>query len=773
MRRIFALLLVVLSVNFLILPASSALADRASGIDVSHYQGTITASQWTQVFSNGKTFAWSKADESNINADNDSTFVNNMINGRAAGLYMGAYHFARPEDNSDATIEAAHFLSVVQPNGPSGANNFLGAGYFRPMLDIETDAAAGATYLSNWINTFCNYIVAHGGGPRVEPLVYMNSNYASNYVNSSVTGLDLDVASYGTNPSNPPVPTGNPSTGVWPTWAYWQYGSKGVVPGISGNVDMDVANGDINFVKQFVIGGNGERFDVNGTVANSGVVNNGTYSWESAGFSTTADGTDPAPWADGNFLRLAAGTDAGTSNYTITANSNHTFAGMMLQTGGGGTVTISGLGILSIASGDQGMYVSTSTQTLKINSSLGGTGRLVWQGSGGAAAGGSLYLLGGNTYTGGTLLNSNAGLNFNSSHSFGTGLITWGTAQQLLADDLASAPITLSNAMATRAASQLIYVGPAAAPVTFSGGWALASGSSELTIGNATHTSTKMTISGNISGSGGALVKDGVGTLVLSGANSYNGGTTLNAGTLLVNNTTGTGTGTGSVTVSAGTFLGGTGTIQGAVTNSGTVGPGATVGTLHLGSTYSQDSGARLEIDLASSASHDGLVVTGAASLAGTLAVSLVSGFVPQEGNLFEVLTASGFGGSTFASISLPTLSGSMAWKVNYGPTALTLSVLLPGDFNGDGTVDTSDYVVWLKNLGQPAGTLSNDTTGVAIGDSQYNLWRTNFGGTSGSGSGSGSSLAQTAVPEPCAMTLGVIGGAVVTLRRGRRRRVL
>ena len=128
--------------------------------------------------------------------------------------------------------------------------------------------------------------------------------------------------------------------------------------------------------------------------------------------------------------------------------------------------------------------------------------------------------MGGNTYTGGTLLNSSAGLNFNNSHSFGTGLITWGGAQQVLADDLATAPITLPNAMATRAASQLIYVGPAVAPVTFSGGWTLASGSSQLTIGDATHTSTKMTISGSISGSGGALVKDGVGTLVLSGSNT-------------------------------------------------------------------------------------------------------------------------------------------------------------------------------------------------------------------------------------------------------------
>src|SRR5207248_1201842 len=113
--------------------------------------------------------------------------------------------------------------------------------------------------------------------------------------------------------------------------------------------------------------------------------------------------------------------------------------------------------------------------------------------------------------------------------------ITLGTTQQVLADDVATAPVTLANPVTTNA-SQLIYVGPAAAPVTFTGAWTLASDSSEMTIGNASHTSSKMIISGAIGGSGGALLKDGVGTLVLSGANTYTGGTTISAGTLQLGN---------------------------------------------------------------------------------------------------------------------------------------------------------------------------------------------------------------------------------------------
>ncbi len=81
------------------------------------------------------------------------------------------------------------------------------------------------------------------------------------------------------------------------------------------------------------------------------------------------------------------------------------------------------------------------------------------------------------------------------------------------------------------------------------------------------------------------VVKDGVGTWVLTGANEYTAGTTINAGTLLVNNTTGSGTGAGAVVVDGGT-LGGTGTIDGNVTveAAGSIAPGVNgVGTLTIG----------------------------------------------------------------------------------------------------------------------------------------------------------------------------------------------
>ena len=98
-------------------------------------------------------------------------------------------------------------------------------------------------------------------------------------------------------------------------------------------------------------------------------------------------------------------------------------------------------------------------------------------------------------------------------------------------------------------------------------------GSKTLTIGA---TNLDSTFGGVIqdgpTGSNARLVKEGTGTLTLTGANTYSGGTTINAGILLANNTTGSTTGSGAVQVNAGT-LGGSGSIAGAAivgTNTGT-----------------------------------------------------------------------------------------------------------------------------------------------------------------------------------------------------------
>lgn len=92
-------------------------------------------------------------------------------------------------------------------------------------------------------------------------------------------------------------------------------------------------------------------------------------------------------------------------------------------------------------------------------------------------------------------------------------------------------------------------------------------GAQNLTIGSnnlSTPFSGVIQDGGRNDGTGGSLTKIGTGKLTLTNANTYTGGTVINSGTLLVNNTAGSGLGTGAVQALAGT-LGGSGIISGTV----------------------------------------------------------------------------------------------------------------------------------------------------------------------------------------------------------------
>ena len=83
------------------------------------------------------------------------------------------------------------------------------------------------------------------------------------------------------------------------------------------------------------------------------------------------------------------------------------------------------------------------------------------------------------------------------------------------------------------------------------------------------------TFSGELEGSS-KLFKVGRGTLTLSGANTYASGTEVDSGTLIISNTSGSGTGTGFVQVNGGILSGG-GIIAGTVTIGTTSGSGARI----------------------------------------------------------------------------------------------------------------------------------------------------------------------------------------------------
>ena len=92
-----------------------------------------------------------------------------------------------------------------------------------------------------------------------------------------------------------------------------------------------------------------------------------------------------------------------------------------------------------------------------------------------------------------------------------------------------------------------------------------------------------------------SLTKLGLGTLTLSGANTYTGTTTVNQGLLLVTGSLST----GATTVAATRTLGGTGTLGGATTVNGTLSPGTTgVGTLTISAATTLAPGSAIACDL-------------------------------------------------------------------------------------------------------------------------------------------------------------------------------
>ncbi len=118
-------------------------------------------------------------------------------------------------------------------------------------------------------------------------------------------------------------------------------------------------------------------------------------------------------------------------------------------------------------------------------------------------------------------------------------------------------------------------------------------------------------------------------------------------------------------------------------------------------------SGATLQIELGGTtpgANHDKVVVDGALALGGTLDVSLLAPFIPQAGHSFDILDWASLSG-TFDTLSFPSLGAGLMWNASQLYTAGILSVVLAGDYNGNGTVDAADYVVLAQGHWRRADT--------------------------------------------------------------------
>jgi autotransporter-associated beta strand protein len=98
---------------------------------------------------------------------------------------------------------------------------------------------------------------------------------------------------------------------------------------------------------------------------------------------------------------------------------------------------------------------------------------------------------------------------------------------------------------------------------------------------------------------------------------------------------------------------------------------------------------------------------------------------------------------------------------VSHNPDGPLAAAPVPGDFNGDGTVDSADYNVWRAAYGTSTapGTSADGNGDSTIDTADYVVWRTHMG------AGFGSAVQAAAAPEPTSIVLlGLAASVVFTL---------
>ena len=191
------------------------------GLDVSEYQETI---DWSQVRAAGFDFAFIRIGYRGYTTGDiytDDRARENLAGAKAAGLDVGVYFYAQAVDPEEAAQEAAwclDFLAGEKLDLPVVYDwEWVGGSSRTANMDKAT--------LTECVKVFCDAIT--GGG--YESMVYFNPHVANDLLDlKQLQQYPFWLAQYKSAPDFP-----------WKV-DLWQYTEEGSVPGIKGNVDIDL-----------------------------------------------------------------------------------------------------------------------------------------------------------------------------------------------------------------------------------------------------------------------------------------------------------------------------------------------------------------------------------------------------------------------------------------------------------------------------------------------------------------------------------------------------
>jgi len=370
-----------------------------------------------------------------------------------------------------------------------------------------------------------------------------------------------------------------------------------------------------------------------------------------------------------------------------------------------------------------------------ISGPVTGGGQVNYTSWGAGTGGNTLATNANNTYSGGSQLTGGY-IGFGAD-STGTPVTAGpiGTGALTINDDptlglfASGAAHTIGNAIIFNALHEdhVLFI-KGAYDLTFTGTIGLGNSNRTVQVDNTGVTTCSGVISGGAAGK--TLTKIGTGTLVFGGNNTYSIPTAINGGTLLVNNTVGSGTGAGAVTVNSGATLGGTGTIAGAVTvSSAAIGASASADRLSL----------QGGLDLSASGTDQWELAANSTSNPGTNfdQIALTGGNLVLGGS--SALMINFVGAATTPDLGTPFWQQPRQWKI----ISLSGTAANPGNSNFSsiagvdaitaGTFSTSADATGITLTYTPSITLPAPVTSMRIGPGIGGDYSVTYSGGTGS----------------------------------------